>query len=282
MQIVHSIAQLRAIIRNYRLAGDTIGLVPTMGNLHEGHLDLVKRLEVESTRKVVSIFVNPTQFEKQDDLDKYPRTMEEDLAKLEALGVDLVFSPEPDEMYPQGRLVTQVDIPEISCLLEGSSRPGHFRGVATVVTKLFNSVAPDVAVFGQKDFQQLMLIRQMVADLDMPIQIIAAPTMRENDGLAMSSRNNRLTVEQRKLAPNVYRVLQHVEIQLSEGVKDFEVLQNTAMAELDGLGFKSDYISICNANTLKTADSADKELVILVAAYLGEIRLIDNIPVQLI
>ena len=282
MQIVHSIAQLRAIIRNYRLAGDTIGLVPTMGNLHEGHLDLVKRLEVESTRKVVSIFVNPTQFEKQDDLDKYPRTMEEDLAKLEALGVDLVFSPEPDEMYPQGRLVTQVDIPEISCLLEGSSRPGHFRGVATVVTKLFNSVAPDVAVFGQKDFQQLMLIRQMVADLDMPIQIIAAPTMRENDGLAMSSRNNRLTVEQRKLAPNVYRVLQHVEIQLSEGVKDFEVLQNTAMAELDGLGFESDYISICNANTLKTADSADKELVILVAAYLGEIRLIDNIPVQLI
>ena len=282
MQIVHSIAQLRAIIRNYRLAGDTIGLVPTMGNLHEGHLDLVKRLEVESTRKVVSIFVNPTQFEKQDDLDKYPRTMEEDLAKLEALGVDLVFSPEPDEMYPQGRLVTQVDIPEISCLLEGSSRPGHFRGVATVVTKLFNSVAPDVAVFGQKDFQQLMLIRQMVADLDMPIQIIAAPTMRENDGLAMSSRNNRLTAEQRQLAPNVYRALQHVEIQLSEGVKDFEVLQNTAMAELDGLGFESDYISICNANTLKTADSADKELVILVAAYLGEIRLIDNIPVQLI
>ena len=281
MQVVHSIAQLRAIIKNYRLAEDTIGLVPTMGNLHEGHLELVARAGEETSRQVVSIFVNPTQFEKQDDLDKYPRTMEEDLVKLDALGVDLVFAPEPSEMYPQGRLVTHVDIPEISCLLEGSSRPGHFRGVATVVTKLFNIVAPDVAIFGQKDFQQLMLIRQMVADLDMPINVIASPTRRENDGLAMSSRNNRLTAEQRQLAPNVYRVLQHVEIQLSEGIKDFESLQKAAMAELDELGFKSDYVSICNANTLLAAQEADKELVILVAAYMGEIRLIDNIPVQL-
>ena len=282
MQIVHSIAQLRAIITNFRLAGDTIGLVPTMGNLHEGHLDLVKRADELASRKVVSIFVNPTQFEKQDDLEKYPRTMEEDLAKLDALGVDLVFVPEASEMYPQGLLVTQVDIPEISGLLEGASRPGHFRGVATVVSKLFNIVAPDIAVFGQKDFQQLMVIRQMVADLDMPVKVVAAPTMRENDGLAMSSRNNRLSEEQRQLAPNLYRVLQHLEIQLSEGLKDFGALQKTAMAELDGLGFKSDYITVCNSKTLHPAESSDKDLVILAAAYMGDIRLIDNIPVQLV
>lgn len=282
MQIIHSIAQLRAIIKNFRLAGDTIGLVPTMGNLHEGHLDLVKRADELATRKVVSIFVNPTQFEKQDDLEKYPRTMQEDIAKLDALGVDLVFAPEANEMYPQGRLVTQVDIPEISSLLEGASRPGHFRGVATVVSKLFNIVAPDIAVFGQKDFQQLMLIRQMVADLDMPVEVIAAPTMRESDGLAMSSRNNRLNEEQRQLAPNLYRVLQHLEIQLSEGIKDFAAIQKTAMLELDGLGFKSDYITVCNAKTLHPADATDKELVILAAAYMGDIRLIDNIPVQLV
>lgn len=282
MQIINSIAQLRATIKAYRLEGDTIGFVPTMGNLHEGHLDLVKRADKKADRKVVSIFVNPTQFEKQDDLDKYPRTMDEDLKKLEALGVDLVFAPEAKEMYPQGRLVTQVDIPEISCLLEGSSRPGHFRGVATVVTKLFNIVAPDVAVFGQKDFQQLMLIRQMVSDLDMPIEVVAAPTVRESDGLAMSSRNNRLTAEQRQLAPHVYRVLQYVETQLSKGVKAFESLQEEAMKELDGLGFKSDYIQVCDANTLLPANEADKELVILVAAYMGDIRLIDNVPVQLV
>lgn len=282
MQIVRSIAQLRAMIKNYRSAGERVGFVPTMGNLHEGHLDLVKRADATVNRKVVSIFVNPTQFDKQDDLEKYPRTMDEDLVKLEALGVDLVFVPEAQEMYPAGRLVTQVDIPDISGLLEGRSRPGHFRGVATVVTKLFNIVAPDVAVFGQKDFQQLMVIRQMVKDLDIPVDILAAPTMREADGLAMSSRNNRLTEGQRQKAPHLYRVLQHIEIQLSEGIKSFELLQNMAMAELDKLGFQSDYIHICNANTLMAASELDKELVVLAAAYLGDIRLIDNIPVQLV
>ncbi|PID45755.1 MAG: pantoate--beta-alanine ligase [Proteobacteria bacterium] len=281
MQLVHSIAQLRSVIKSYRRAGETIGLVPTMGNLHAGHLELVKCADGKATRKVVSIFVNPTQFEKQDDLDKYPRTMEADLAQLEALGVDVVFAPEPQEMYPHGRLVTHVDVPKISSLLEGSSRPGHFRGVATVVTKLFNIVTPDYAVFGQKDFQQLMLVRQVVKDLDIPIEIIAVPTMREKDGLAMSSRNNRLTQAQRRQAPNLYRVLQHIEIQLSEGVKDFQSLQNAAMAELDGLGFQSDYIQICNANDLMPAAANDKALVILAAAYMGDIRLIDNIPVQL-
>lgn len=281
MQIVHSIAQLRAILSTFRLAGDSIGLVPTMGNLHDGHLDLVKRAGKVANRQVVSIFVNPTQFEKQDDLEKYPRTMEADLAKLEALGVDVVFAPDASEMYPQGRLVTQVDIPEISSLLEGASRPGHFRGVATVVSKLFNIVAPDMAVFGQKDFQQLMLIRQMVADLDMPVEIIAAPTMREDSGLAMSSRNNRLNEEQRRLAPNLYRVLQGIEVKLSSGLKNFSVLQSEAMTELDELGFKSDYITICDARSLHSAKAEDKDLVVLAAAYMGDIRLIDNIPVQL-
>lgn len=282
MQLINSIAQLRAVIKGYRLAGDTIGFVPTMGNLHEGHLDLVKCAGKRADRKIVSIFVNPTQFEKQDDLDKYPRTMEDDLNKLESLGVDVVFAPTAKEMYPQDRLVTQVDIPDISCLLEGSSRPGHFRGVATVVTKLFNIVSPDVAIFGQKDFQQLMLIRQMVSDLDMPIKVVAAPTMRESDGLAMSSRNNRLTVDQRQLAAHIYRVLQYIEEQLIAGVKTFQSLQNSAMKELDNLGFKSDYIQVCSAKTLLPADKSDKELVILAAAYMGDIRLIDNIPVRLV
>lgn len=281
MQIVHSIAQLRAILQNYRLAGESVGLVPTMGNLHAGHLDLVRIAGDHAVRKVVSIFVNPTQFDKKDDLDKYPRTLKEDLAKLDSMGVDLVFAPEPAEMYPHGDLVTLVDVPGIGSLLEGSSRPGHFRGVATVVTKLFNIVSPDVAVFGQKDFQQLMLIRQMVSDLDMPIEIVEAPTMREPDGLAMSSRNNRLSEAQRALAPNLQRVLKQIEIQLSEGVKTFGALQEAAMAELDALGFRSDYVRICQAQTLQPAQPEDKSLVILAAAYVGEVRLIDNIPVQL-
>jgi len=281
MQLITSIAQLRATIKRYKQSGETVGFVPTMGNLHAGHLDLVSRAGERTNRTVVSIFVNPTQFDRQDDLDKYPRTMEADLAKLEEMGVDLVFSPDAKEMYPHGGLVTQVDIPEISRLLEGSSRPGHFCGVATVVCKLFNIVQPDVVVFGQKDFQQLMLIRQMVADLDMPLEVLAAPTMRETDGLAMSSRNNRLSEEQRQLAPQLQRVLQHIEIQLSEGDKAFETLESQAIQELASLGFKPDYIHICNAQSLLAATELDKELVILAAAYLGDIRLIDNIPLQL-
>jgi len=279
MQVITSIAELRAAIQAFKSNGDKVGFVPTMGNLHEGHLDLVRRASEKAQCTVVSIFVNPTQFDREDDLTAYPRTMKDDLVKLEAIGTDIVFCPEPKEMYPHGGLVTQVDVPAIGSLLEGSSRPGHFCGVAPVVCKLFNIVSPDVAVFGQKDFQQLMLIRQMVADLDMPLEIIGAPTVREKDGLAMSSRNNLLTTEQRVLASELNRLLEQIEAKLLDGNKAFEVLQEESVRALVSAGFRPDYVKVCNAKTLQLAEQRDSELVILAAAFLGDIRLIDNIPV---
>lgn len=281
MRVISQIAELREAVQAFKVAGERVGFVPTMGNLHAGHLDLVARASQVCERTVASIFVNPTQFDREDDLNAYPRTLEADLKHLEAQGVDVVFYPNASEMYPQGGLVTQVDIPALSGLLEGASRPGHFRGVATVVCKLFNIVAPDVAVFGQKDFQQLMVIRQMVADLNLPVDIVGAPTVREADGLAMSSRNNRLTPDQRALAPNLNRVLRGIEAKLKAGEKTFEVLQQQAMADLACSGLRPDYITVCAAKTLMPATEAEKELVILAAAYLGDIRLIDNIPVSL-
>lgn len=281
MRVVSQIAEVREAVQSYKAAGERVGFVPTMGNLHAGHLDLVSRAGKVCERTVASIFVNPTQFDREDDLNAYPRTLEADLEQLKAHGVDLVFCPTPAEMYPQGGLVTQVDIPAISSLLEGSSRPGHFRGVATVVCKLFNIVAPDVAVFGQKDFQQLMLIRQMVADLDLPVEIIGAPTVRESDGLAMSSRNNRLTAGQRQLAPHLNRVLRDLEAQLKSGETGFDALEQQAMSAVESAGLRPDYITVCDASTLMSPKQGDKNLVILAAAYLGDIRLIDNIPVTL-
>jgi len=281
MRVIKKIAELRDVIKAYKQSNERVGFVPTMGNLHAGHLDLVAKASAESDRTVVSIFVNPAQFDKADDLKAYPRTMQHDLAQLDSLGVDLVFAPASAQMYPQGGLVTEVDVPNISNLHEGSSRPGHFRGVATVVCKLFNIVSPDVAIFGEKDFQQLSLIRQMVFDLDMPIKIIGAPTVREADGLAMSSRNNRLSENQRKLAANLYRVLKQLEEKIIKGGCNYSQVQDEAMQELSGLGFKPDYILVCNAATLHVAGVEDCSLVILAAAYLGEVRLIDNIQVSL-
>jgi pantoate--beta-alanine ligase len=281
MRVVSSISDLRKTIKSYKNNNETVGFVPTMGNLHAGHLDLVSKAASVSSHTVVSIFVNPTQFERLDDLDAYPRTMESDLAQLEQLGVDLVFFPEPIEMYPHGGLVTEVDVPKISSMHEGRSRPGHFRGVATVVCKLFNIVMPDVAIFGQKDFQQLSLIRQMVADLNMPIEIIGAPTIREPDGLAMSSRNTRLSLEERLIAPNLYRILKELENKVTHGDCDYLESQNAALEALSKLGFKPDYILVCDAQTLQVAKQGDNELVILAAAYLGEVRLIDNLQVSL-
>ena len=281
MQVIQTISELRDTISSYKKNNEIIGFVPTMGNLHAGHLDLVDKSLSKANRTVVSIFVNPTQFDQSSDLEAYPRTMEEDLAKLKAVGVDIVFAPQAIEMYPQGGLVTEVDVPKISALHEGSSRPGHFRGVATVVCKLFNIVAADIAIFGQKDFQQLSLIRQMVSDLDIPIEIIGAPTVRDPDGLAMSSRNGRLNVEERELAPNLYRVLKQIEKVIVSGKKEYVEAQNEAMSELSELGFKPDYIEVCNADTLNVAAQDDTNLVILAAAYLGEVRLIDNLQISL-
>ncbi len=282
MRVIKTITELRDTIKTYKNTNRCVGLVPTMGNLHSGHLDLVTKASTRSDCTVVSIFVNPTQFDKADDLKAYPRTMEEDLSKLEKAGVDVVFCPEPKEMYPHGGLVTEVDVPKVSNLHEGAARPGHFLGVATVVCKLFNIVSPDLAIFGQKDFQQLSLIRQMVADLDMPIEIIGAPTIREDDGLAMSSRNSRLSSEQRKLAPEIYKALKKLEKRVVEGhFDDYVNAQNEVIKDLTELGFRPDYILVCNARTLQTASKADRNLVILAAAYLGKVRLIDNIQVCL-
>ena len=282
MQVVTSISELRQTINSYKKNNEFVGLVPTMGNLHAGHLNLVSKAASKADRVVTSIFVNPTQFERADDLESYPRTMQQDLEQLEGLGVDVVFAPTAVEMYPHGGLVTEVDVPKISSLHEGASRPGHFRGVATVVSKLFNIVMPDLAVFGQKDFQQLSLIKQMVADLNMPIEIIGAATIRESDGLAMSSRNNRLSPDQRKLAPNLYGVLSQLEKKVKQGNIEYQQAQDEAVAELTKVGFNPDYILVCDANTLLEATESDKELVILAAAYLGEVRLIDNIQVALV
>jgi len=281
MRVIKTVAELRGIIKAYKQNNESVGCVPTMGNLHAGHLDLVAKALAKADRTVVSIFVNPTQFDKADDLEAYPRTMQDDLAHLERLGVDLVFAPTPKEMYPHGSLVTEVDVPNISRIHEGDSRPGHFKGVATVVCKLFNIISPDIAIFGQKDYQQLSLIRQMVSDLNIPTEIIGAPTIREDDGLAMSSRNNRLSKDQRKLASGLYRVLKQLEEKILSGDRNYSESQTEAVQKLSEAGLEPDYILVCNSETLQIAGENDRNLVILAAAYLGEVRLIDNLQISL-
>lgn len=277
MQTFAQVAELRAQIKTLRQQGKRIAFVPTMGNLHDGHLTLVRRAQSVADVVVVSIFVNPMQFEKADDLANYPRTLDEDLAKLSAQGVNLVFTPTPEIMYPQGLdKQTFVEVPGLSYILEGESRPGHFRGVATIVTKLFNIVQPDVACFGQKDFQQLALIRQMVEDLCLDIEIIGVPTVRENDGLAMSSRNNRLTAEERQIAPQLAKVMNWIAEQLANGERDCEQLINTANQQLEQAGMKADEIFIRDERNLLAIDDNSASAVILMAAFLGAVRLIDN------
>lgn len=272
---------LRVVMRGYRSNSETTAFVPTLGNLHDGHLSLVRKAKQVADRVIVSIFINPTQFDKAEDLAAYPRTLEADLALLKKENVDLVFLPQVHEMYPVGS-ATRVEIDGISDILEGDSRPGHFSGVATIVAKLFNLVQPDISVFGKKDYQQLMLIQRMVADLDFGIEIIEAPTAREESGLAMSSRNNYLTDEQRnKIAPNLYAEMNNIRDAILGGETNYLGLQTTSINNLNQLGFNADYIEIRNANDLSVADSNHKELVILVSAWLGKARLIDNITLNL-
>ena len=253
-----------------------------MGNLHQGHLTLVDEARSHGEKVVVSIFVNPLQFDKAEDLANYPRTLEQDCAALEAAGVDLVFTPTPELMYPQG-LASQtfVEVPGLSSLLEGALRPGHFRGVSTVVTKLFNLVQPDVACFGQKDYQQLALIRKMVADMAMPVEIVGVPTVRAEDGLALSSRNGYLTAAERALAPELARTMNWIAEQIEAGNHHLPSLVAQASQRLDNAGFRTDAIDIVDADTLESSSAASKRLVILMAAYLGKARLIDNSVVTL-
>jgi len=280
MRTIHSLKELRTILRGYRRQDKTIGLVPTMGNLHEGHISLVRKAAESADVVVTTIFVNPMQFGANEDLDKYPRTLAEDQEKLESAGNTLVFAPPVEEIYPEGLArQTKVIVPEVSDGHCGASRPGHFEGVATVVTMLFNMVQPDLAVFGEKDFQQLAVIRKMTRDLFMPVEIIGAPTVREDDGLAKSSRNGYLSEEERKIAPIVFRTLEATAEKLANGRTDFNALESEAEQSLSAAGLRPDYFNIVNSLTLKPASPDDHELTILVAAFLGTTRLIDNLSV---
>ncbi|MGE6139546.1 pantoate--beta-alanine ligase [Aeromonas rivipollensis] len=282
MLVVNNPAALREQIGQWRREGRAIAFVPTMGNLHQGHLTLVDEARRRGDKVVVSIFVNPLQFDKAEDLANYPRTLEQDCAALQAASVDLVFTPTPELMYPQG-LASQtfVEVPGLSSLLEGALRPGHFRGVSTVVTKLFNLVQPDVACFGQKDYQQLALIRKMVADMAMPVEIVGVPTVRAEDGLALSSRNGYLTAAERALAPELARTMNWIAEQIETGNHHLPSLVAQASQRLDNAGFRTDAIDIVDADTLESSTAASKRLVILMAAYLGKARLIDNSVVTL-
>lgn len=281
MQSITEIKSLRSQIKAWRQAGLSVALVPTMGNLHRGHFSLVERAKNLADKVVVSIFVNPMQFGANEDLDNYPRTLNEDKQGLAELGTDIVFTPSVDAIYPNG-LGSQsfVDVPDVSLGYCGGSRPGHFRGVATVVTKLFNLVQPDYACFGEKDFQQLQVIRTMTRDLSMPVEIIGVPTMREISGLAMSSRNGYLSDEQKSIATALFKSLSECAEQLKQGNRDFAKLTAHAKNKLEQAGLTPDYFEIAQRDTLKTATLDDKHFVILVAAFLGTVRLIDNMQVD--
>lgn len=282
MLIIETLPLLRQHIRRARQEGKRIALVPTMGNLHDGHMKLVDEAKARADIVVVSIFVNPMQFDRPDDLVRYPRTLQEDCEKLNKRKVDFVFAPAPDQIYPQGTDgQTYVDVPGLSTMLEGASRPGHFRGVSTIVSKLFNLVQPDVACFGEKDFQQLALIRKMVADMGFDIEIVGVPIMRAKDGLALSSRNGYLTAEQRKIAPGLYKVLSSIADKLQAGERDLDEIIAIAGQELNEKGFRADDIQIRDADTLLEVSENSKRAVILVAAWLGDARLIDNKLVEL-
>jgi pantoate--beta-alanine ligase len=276
MQEVTSVSELRNAMAGWHLAGERIAFVPTMGNLHAGHLRLVSEARKKADRVVVSIFVNPTQFGAGEDFETYPRTEREDREKLEAAGVDLLFLPSVSEMYaPDAKTVVSVTgLSELYC---GTSRPGHFNGVATVVCKLFNIVQPDIALFGLKDFQQLAVIRTMVRDLNFPVEIIAVDTVREPSGLAMSSRNGYLSPEEMTVAPKLYETLCAARDAVLAGGQSYADIEIRSMLFLREAGFQPDYFAICRSSDLKKAETEDKDLVILVAAKLGRTRLIDNV-----
>ncbi len=282
MLIIETLPMLRREVRRWRQDGKRIALVPTMGNLHDGHMTLVDEARERADIVVVSIFVNPMQFERADDLARYPRTLQEDCEKLNRRGVDLVFSPAPGDVYPLGLSEqTFVDVPVLSTLLEGASRPGHFRGVSTIVSKLFNLVQPDLACFGEKDYQQLALIRKMVVDMGYDIDIVGVPTVRAKDGLALSSRNGYLTAAERKIAPVLSQVMQDIAGKLSQGERHIETLIEEAENALSERGLQPDGLAIVDADTLLPLNVDSRRAVILMAAWLGKARLIDNQQVDL-
>lgn len=275
------VSSLRETVMEWKRAGQRVALVPTMGNLHAGHLSLVDKARQKADRVVVSVFVNPLQFGPNEDFDRYPRTYEQDCAYLREKRVDAVFAPSVEEMYPNGQEQTLVVAPShLTTILEGATRPGHFDGVTTVVNKLFNMVQPDAAVFGQKDFQQVAVLKRMVEDLSMPVELIRAEIMRDADGLALSSRNQYLDEAQRRIAPKLFVVLQSVRMAIESENDDFRALEATATQQLLAEGFDAvDYVNIRQADSLEPVDSVGENCVILAAARLGKTRLLDNVLV---
>ncbi len=282
MKTIHTLNELRQVLATERSQGRRIGLVPTMGNLHEGHLALIDQAKQNSDVVVCTIFVNPLQFSAGEDLDKYPRTLVEDQQKLVSKGCNYLFAPPESEVYPDGRdEQTMVEVPRVSNLYCGASRPGHFQGVATIVCKLFNMVQPDVAVFGAKDYQQLFVIRKMARDLSLPVEIQGSPIVRNSEGLALSSRNGYLSDQERATAILLNKVLNQTCDALRSGEKDFAALCESAQQTLETAGFKRDYFVIARQSDLTAATPEDTHLVILAAAYLGPARLIDNHTINL-
>lgn len=280
MQVISDSSQLQNLCRATRDKGKTIAFVPTMGCLHDGHLSLIKKAQLIADFVVISIFVNPLQFDNNDDLLKYPNTLDDDVNKLSDIGVDLVFTPDSITVYPKGEQeVELVDLGPITTILEGEHRPGHFAGVATVVKRLFEIVQPNSAIFGEKDFQQLMVIQQLVEQFSFSINIIGMPTLRERDGLAMSSRNIRLSQVERGKAPEIYQLLERLKVDINTGATNYLDIEEKAYKYLLDVGFKPEYIKICDSETLIPAQSHSSSVVILVAVKLGHIRLIDNLRV---
>ncbi|WP_330924028.1 pantoate--beta-alanine ligase [Candidatus Sororendozoicomonas aggregata] len=279
MKIINTIADIQHYVAAVKATGKRVAFVPTMGNLHKGHLSLVKQAKLLADVVIVSIYVNPLQFGADEDFDAYPRTMEQDCEQLIAYNTDVLYAAASDEIYPEGsEKHTHVSVDILDCMHCSNTRPAFFRGVATVVAKLFNIVRPDVAVFGEKDYQQLTIVKKMVSDMCIPVEVIGAPTVREKSGLAMSSRNNYLTdTERQHIAPAVYRTLLQAREAIVAGERDYQAVRARAFASLSEAGIKPDYFNVSHPLTLQPAEPDEKDLVILAAGYLGKARLIDNL-----
>ena len=280
MQIVTGLSEVQDLCQMWKVKGESISFVPTMGCLHDGHLSLVKKAKSLADHVVVSIFVNPLQFGDSSDFLKYPNTFDEDIRKLGDIGVDIAFTPEANSFYPEGEnVVQQIELGEISSILEGAHRPGHFSGVATAVKRLFDLIQPNSAIFGKKDFQQLIVIKQLVENFSLDVEIVGVPIFREQNGLAMSSRNLRLTKIERSKASEMFQQLSWIKSELIKGETDFACLEALACNNLASAGFSPDYVAICEIDTLLPARKTGDLKIILTAAKLGEIRLIDNLEV---
>lgn len=277
-----SVTELHQYVQHWKDHGQSIAFIPTMGNLHNGHISLLEKGQSLCDRCICSIFVNPMQFGPNEDWDHYPRTLAADIEKLEAVDCDLVYLPSASGLYPEGLdKISQVSVTDLTDNYEGAHRPGHFTGVATVVLKLFNIVKPDVSVFGKKDYQQYRVVNKMVADFNLEVQIIGQETTRETSGLATSSRNQYLDSQQLETAAIIYQQLQQTARAIEQGERDFKALENAAIARLDDAGFDTNYFVVCNAATLLPASADDRDLVVLVTAALGPTRLLDNIEISL-